>query len=73
MKVILLYFLILSMIERYNAMITIVPADKSIVTKLVCPECKESVRGVGIEKGSSINGLLFTCRGCKHRWRVETK
>lgn len=54
-------------------MITIVPADKSIVTKLVCPECKESVRGVGIEKGSTINGLLFTCRGCKHRWRVETK
>lgn len=54
-------------------MITITPTDKSNVTKLACPDCKETVRGVGIEKGSTIHGLSFTCKRCKRLWRVETK
>jgi hypothetical protein len=61
------------MIERYNEMITITPTSKSNVTKLACPDCKEYVRGVGIEKGSTINGLILTCKRCKRDWSVVTK
>lgn len=54
-------------------MITITPASKSNVTKLACPDCKEYFRGVGIEKGSTINGLILTCKRCKRDWSVVTK
>lgn len=54
-------------------MITIKPTDKSDVTKLFCPECHEKVRGVGLEKGSAILGLSFTCKRCKRLWTVTTE
>ena len=54
-------------------MLEIVPAERQEVTKLVCPDCKERVKGVGLAKGSNIDGLLFTCRKCGAMKKVRTK
>lgn len=42
----------------------IAPAEKADVTRLVCPDCREKVRGVGLLPNSRIVGLVFRCRGC---------
>ena len=53
--------------------VTITPAQKSDVTRIICPECGEKVRGVGLLKDSSVRGLTFTCKRCRALWHVETK
>ena len=53
-------------------MLKITPCEKQDVTRLVCPACKEKVRGVGLLKGSAVSGLSFSCKRCHERWRVET-
>lgn len=42
----------------------VVPAKKEEVTKIICPDCGEKVKGVGLLKGSHIDGLVFRCKKC---------
>lgn len=44
--------------------ISITPTNKKDITKIICPDCGERVRGVGLEKDSKIDGLVFRCRRC---------
>jgi len=48
-------------------------ADKGEVTRLFCRECGEKLRGVALQKGSSIKGLTFVCKRCRKVNAVETK
>lgn len=53
--------------------ITILPTKPSEITRIICPECGEKVRGVGLEKDSKVYGLTFTCKRCRALWRVISK
>ena len=53
-------------------MLEIVTTERQEVTKLVCPDCKERVKGVGLAKGSSITGIVFKCRKCGAWKEVKT-
>lgn len=48
-------------------------AEKGEVTRLFCRECGEKLRGVALQKGSSIKGLTFVCKRCRKVNAVETK
>jgi len=37
---------------------------KNEITRIVCPDCGEKLRGVGLEKDSKIQGLVFRCKRC---------
>jgi DNA-directed RNA polymerase subunit M/transcription elongation factor TFIIS len=50
----------------------IVPAKKEEITRIVCPECKEKVKSVGLKKDSKVDGLTFVCKKCSHVWEVKT-
>ena len=43
---------------------TVRKAPYAEITKIVCPECGERVRGVGLLKNSKIEGLTFRCKRC---------
>lgn len=51
----------------------IAPAEKGELTKLYCPRCSERVRGVALLKGSTVDGLTFTCKRCRIVYGVKTK
>lgn len=53
-------------------MLKIVPTEKTEVTKIVCPACKEKLARVAVRKGSRIEGLTFKCRRCSSLWEVNT-
>lgn len=53
-------------------MLKIVPAEKQEITKIICPDCKERVKDVGLAKDSQINGLLVHCRKCGALKEVKT-
>lgn len=53
-------------------MLKIIPAEKSEVTHLVCPHCKDRVPRVGLKKDSAVDGLTWTCRRCGMLWGVKT-
>jgi transposase-like protein len=53
-------------------MFKIIPAEKSEVTHLVCPHCKDKVPRVGLKKDSVVDGLTWTCRRCGMLWEVKT-
>lgn len=46
---------------------------KSEITKITCPECGEKLRGVGLEKDSRVDGLVFRCKRCGAYWAVKTQ
>lgn len=50
---------------------TIKPAGEVEITHLKCPLCRLKVPRVGIKKGSTIDGLFWSCRRCGNRWEVE--
>lgn len=54
-------------------MLSVTPAEKSEITHIVCPYCKEKVARIGLEKGSKISGLTFRCRRCGKLWSVKTE
>ena len=54
-------------------MLTITPAEKQEITKIVCPECKEKVRQIGLLKESKIHGLTFKCKRCDKLWAVKSE
>ena len=53
--------------------LTIIPAEKQEITKIVCPSCKEKVRYVGLAKESKVDGLLFACPRCGSRWKLKSE
>jgi hypothetical protein len=53
--------------------ITITPAEKQDVTKIVCPCCGIRLKDVALAKESKIDGLLFSCSRCKQRWKVKSE
>lgn len=53
--------------------ITITPTEKQEITKIVCPDCKEKVRHVGLLKESKIIGLTFKCKRCGKLWTVKSE
>lgn len=53
--------------------ITITPAKRQDVTKIVCPECKERLRHVGLLKDSKVDGLAFNCNKCGKLWTVKSE
>ena len=53
--------------------VLIVPAAKSEITKIVCPDCGQKVQNVGLVKESKIVGLTFKCKKCGKLWEVTTK
>jgi predicted RNA-binding Zn-ribbon protein involved in translation (DUF1610 family) len=55
------------------AMLEIIPASVSEVTKLVCPHCGEKVSRVGLLKESRVEGLTFKCKKCGMLWEVKSK
>jgi transposase-like protein len=50
----------------------IVATERTEVTKLVCPECGEKVKQVGLRKDSTIEGLSFKCKRCGRYFEVKT-
>lgn len=57
--------------------ISVVPTDKRAekneLTRLICPQCGEKVRGVVLLKESRVEGLLFQCRRCGAHLSVTAK
>ena len=56
--------------------ISIVPtpkAEKTELTRLICPICGEKARGVALRKDSRVDGLMFHCRKCGEHLTVTTK
>jgi transposase-like protein len=53
--------------------IIITPAEKQEITKIICPDCKEKVRNVGLMKESHIKGLSFKCKRCGKLWVLKSE
>ena len=53
--------------------LTIIPAKKQDITKIVCPDCKERLRNVGLKKESKIDGLTFKCNRCDKLWEIKSE
>lgn len=51
----------------------IVPAEKSEVTKILCPHCKDRLPRVALKKGSKCSGVTFTCRRCGMLWEIKSE
>ena len=49
------------------------PTEKQEITRLHCPACAEKVRGIGLLKGSHIEGLTFKCKRCGKFFSVKTE
>lgn len=49
--------------------------DRKDYTKIVCPDCGERVKGVGLLKDSKIDGLTFKCKNkkCAAEWVIKTE
>lgn len=54
-------------------MLCITPAEKTEITHIVCPYCREKLSRVGLRKNSKIVGLTFKCRKCGRLWNVKTE
>lgn len=46
---------------------------KNEITKIVCSNCGEKVKNVGLEKDSKVDGLIFRCKKCGAYMTVKTK
>lgn len=53
--------------------IIIKKTDRKDFTKLVCPDCGERLKGVGLLKDSRVDGLTFKCNKCGATWTVTTE
>lgn len=53
--------------------LTITPTEKQDITRIVCPECKDKVRFIGLLKESKIEGLTFKCKRCSKLWTVKSE
>lgn len=54
-------------------MLSITPTEKSDITRIECPCCKEKLPRVGLQKDSKIDGLTFKCRKCGKLFSVKTE
>ncbi len=54
--------------------VRIEPCEKTgEITKLICPDCGEKVKGVVLLKGSFIDGLAFRCGRCRGYKKVRAE
>jgi transposase-like protein len=53
--------------------IIIKKTERKDITKIVCPECGERLRGIGLFKESHVVGLGFKCKRCHAAWEVTTE
>lgn len=53
--------------------IVITSTSNQEITKIVCPDCKAKIHGVGLLKGSKIEGLTFKCKRCGKLWAVKSE
>lgn len=53
--------------------IVIKKTDRRDITKIVCPDCGTRVKGVGLLKGSRIDGLSIACHRCSAVWVITTE
>lgn len=53
--------------------ITLKRTERKDITKIVCPDCCERVKGVGVLKESKIEGLTFKCKKCGSTWEIKTE
>lgn len=51
----------------------IMPTTEQPITRIVCPSCKEKVKGVGILPGCEIDGLTFKCKRCNRLWVIRNE
>jgi hypothetical protein len=51
--------------------IVITPADKEDITRIICPECKDKIKYIGLAKDSKIDGLRIKCKRCGHYMKVK--
>lgn len=54
-------------------MLCITQTTESEITKIVCPNCKEKVPRIGLQKDSKVKGLTFKCKKCNKLWTVKTE
>lgn len=47
--------------------------ERGEITKILCVHCGEKIRGVGLLRGSRVEGLVFRCRGCGGYNRVSAQ
>ena len=47
--------------------------EKNEITKIICHNCGEKLRGVGLEKESKVEGLVFRCKKCGAYMSVKTE
>lgn len=47
--------------------------DRKDITKIVCANCGERVKGVGLLKDSRVDGVTFKCSKCKTAWIITTE
>lgn len=48
------------------------PTIEQSVTRITCPICKRNVKGIGLLKGSVVDGLTFKCSRCNRFWIVKS-
>lgn len=54
-------------------MLVITELTAAECTKIICPNCKEKLKNVCLDKNSKIDGLRFKCHRCKKEWAVKTE
>ena len=47
--------------------------EKNEITKIICSKCGEKLKGVGLEKESRVEGLVFRCKKCGAYMGVKTE
>ena len=47
--------------------------ERKDITKLVCPDCRKKIKGVGLLKESKIDGLAIKCPKCGSPWELKTE
>lgn len=47
--------------------------DRKDFTKIVCPDCGDRIKGVGLLKDSRVDGLTCKCFKCGGTWVIKTE
>lgn len=54
--------------------ISIIPSEKKTeIKKIICPDCGEKLKGIGLLPDSRVEGLVFRCKKCGAYKAVQTK
>lgn len=47
--------------------------DRKDFTKIVCPDCGQRAKGIGLLKESKVDGLTIECHKCKSTWEIKSE